>query len=170
MWNYKTLLHFIDLASEWVGKVVSFVIILLIVVVIWDVVLRYVYYSRPMWGLGAYGNLVVVYVIFGTAYTLLIRGHVNMDILSRRLSLRVRAIIDLITSSLFFLFCGVLLWFAVPEAVEMAPKLQLSLKLFSPAGWPIRVLAPFAFLLFLLQGLAKFIRDLIIATTGKEAA
>jgi len=59
---------------------------------------------------------------------------------------------------------------AVEVAVEEAQHLPPSPKIFLPANWPVTLLAPVGIFLFLLQGSAKFIRDLIIAITGKEAA
>ena len=168
MRSLQNFLHIIDAASQWAGKLASFVILIIIVSIIWDVVLRYVFNTNAMWGFGSYGKLLLFYVVFGAAYALLKRSHVNVDIVYQRLPPRVRAIVDMFTASLFFLFCVVLLWLAIPQAVEQAMHLRLSPRLISPAGWPIAILVPIGLIVFLFQGLAKFIRDAMIAVTGKE--
>ena len=170
MQKLKTCLHYIDLTSEWAGKIVSFLIIFIIIAVIWDVLLRYVFLAYPMWGIRSYGNLLLVYVIYGGAYTLLIRGHVNADILYRRFSLRTKAIADLVTSILLFTLLITLIYHAIPSVFEYIERfpIHVSLKLLHPARWPDRLLVPLGFFLFFFQGLAKFIRDFITAVTGRE--
>ncbi len=166
MQNLRFLLRIIDGISEWTGKVTSFTITLLIVAIVWDVVLRYVFNSRPLWGIGAYGKLSAAFIILGAAYTLLAKAHINVDILYRRFPIRIRAITDLVTSALLFLFCLALLW----QAVERSLGISFSFGLFLPPYWPMGLIASIGVTLFLLQGLAKFVRDLIIAITGKEIA
>ena len=104
----------------------------------------------------------------GAAYAFLTRAHVNVDILYRRFSPRTKSIVDLFTSVLFFVFCIVLLWITVETADEQVLKLHFSLRLLSPPSWPVRLLIPIGVFLLLLQGLAKFARNLITALTGKE--
>ncbi len=162
------LLRIIDAISEWVGKITSFIIILMIVVVIWNVVMRYVFNSIAAWQhISVCSRLLPVYVILGGAYTLLTKAHINVDIFYRRFPLRMRGIIDLVTSILFFLFCIALLWRAVEGSMDL-PLWQI---LFSPSlSWLVILAVPIGVSLLLLQGLVKFIRDLIIAITGKELA
>ena len=109
-----------------------------------------------------------IYVALGGAYTLLHRAHVNTDVIYGRLSLRTKSIVDLITAVLFFIFVVMILWFAVPEAMLSAGHLRLSFALFSPLNWPDLLLVTIGILLLSLQGLAKFIRDLMTAITGKN--
>jgi len=161
-------LHGIDVISEWAGKFASFAILIMIMTIIWDVVLRYVFNAGAMWGYGSYGKLLLFYIVFGAAYALLTRAHVNVDIVYHRFPLRVRAVTDMITASLTFLFCIILLLHTLPPAYEQALRLKLSPRIFSPAGWPLAMLVPIGLLFFLLQGLSKFIRDLVTALTGKE--
>ena len=136
-------------------------------------VLRKVFHT----GLAAFGwnvlatnsKLFLVYIILGAAYTLRTNAFINVDIFHRRFSPRVRAFVDLATSTLFFLFGIALLWWAVIMAAWDLSMLHPSLRLFYPPSWPVRLIIPVGVFLLLLQGLAKFVRDLIIATTGKEA-
>ena len=95
-----TFLRFIDLTSEWVGKVVSFIILFMVGAIIWDVVLRYAFRARPVWGLEAYGKVFLVYITCGAAYALITRAFINVDILYRRFPLRTRGIIDQFTAVL----------------------------------------------------------------------
>lgn len=170
MQKLRVFLHIIDVTSEWTGKIVSFTIVLVIGAIIWWVVSRYVFHLNSMWNYVTVTKFFLIYATLGAAYVLRLQAHVNVDILHGRLPLRVRSIVDLATSILFFFFCITLLWMAVEVAVEEAQHLPPSPKIFLPANWPVTLLAPVGIFLLLLQGSAKFIRDLIIAITGKEAA
>ncbi len=167
---FKGALRLIDRTSELVGKAASFLILFLIFAVVWDVAGRYYLTSSQMWQQTTYGKLLLVYTVFGGAYALANRQHINVDILYGRFSPRVRATLDVATSVLFFVFCFTLLWFAYPPAAKSAARLRLSWGLLSPMNWPTRVMVPVGLVLFMLQGLAKFTRDLFLAVTGKELA
>ena len=162
------LLRIIDAISEWVGKITSFIIILMIGVVMWNVVMRYVFNSAAAWQhISVCARLLPAYVVLGGAYTLLTRAHINVDIFYRRFPLRMRGIVDLVTSILFFLFCIALLW----KAVGTSANLPLWQTPFPPSSsWLFILAVPIGVSLLLLQGLAKFIRDLVIAITGRELA
>ncbi len=170
MRKLSACLRVIDAASEWTGKVVSFAVALIIVTMIW-LVLERLFSAMPVeWTYITVSKLFFVYVIFGAAYVLRIRAHVNVDIIHGRLPLRVRGIVDAVTFIAVFLFCLALLWMAVETAATDAQRLPLSLRSFLPPYWPVSLVAPIGIFLFFLQGLAKFIRDLVIAITGKEIA
>ena len=170
MRKLSTFLHIIDATSEWTGKIVSFAIVLIIGTMLWLMLARYAFQISTNWSYATATKILFIYVIFGAAYVLRIRAHINVDILHKHLSLRVRSIVDLVTFTFFFLFCVALLWEAVDMVARDALRLHLSLRSFWPPNWPVTLVAPIGVFLFLLQGLAKFIRDLIIAITGEEVA
>ena len=168
MQKLKTLVHIIDAVSEWTGKVSSFAIVLIIGIMLWLVITRYVLHISTDWSYTTATKLLLIYVIFGAAYALRSRVHVNVDILYGRLTLRARSIVDLITFTAIFIFCLALLWVSIVAAAWDISWVRLSLRSFLLPYWPITIVAPAGLLLFLLQGLSKFIRDLITAITGKE--
>ena len=170
MQKLSACLRVIDATSEWTGKVVSFAVALIIATMIWLVLDRLFSAIPTDWTYFAVSKLIYVYIIFGAAYVLRVRAHVNVDIIHRHLPLRVRGIVDAVTFIAVFLFCLALLWMAVETAATDAQRLPLSLRSFLPPYWPVSLVAPIGILLFFLQGLAKFIRDIAIAITGREIA
>ena len=158
----------IDSISEWTGKIVSFLVIVIIGVTIWEVILRYVFNAPTIWAFDAAYLIFGAYGVLGGAYTLNLKGHVNVDILYGRFPLRVRAVFDLATSIFFFLFCGLLLWKGGEMAWSSLKIMERGSSAWNPPVYPIKLTIPIGAFLLLLQGIAKFIRDLIIATTGKE--
>ena len=165
-----TFLRVIDATSEWTGKIVSFGIIIIIGSIIYSIVLRSVFTQGTAWGLMTSNRIFFVYIMFGAAYVYQLKAHVNMDILYQRFSPRARSIADLVTFISFLIFTVVMLYTAVGEAAEYAPRVHFSLRIFWPPYWPNPLLAPVGISLLLLQGISKFIRDFYTAVTGRELA
>ena len=163
------VLHFVDTINERFGKIISFLAVGMMGVIVVEVVLRYGFNSPTLWALEAATFLYGSYCILGGAYVLLHRAHVNMDILYARLSPRKRAILDLFTSLLFFLFIGVMLWHGSMFAWKSVQGLERTWSLWRPPIWPVKLMLPLAALLILLQGIVKFVRDIETAVTGREA-
>lgn len=166
METIKAILQIIDSISEWTGKFVSFFIVIIISVTIWEVILRYVFGAPTVWAFDAAYLIFGAYGVLGGAYTLYFKGHVNVDILYGRLPLRARAIVDLVTSIFFFLFCGLLLWKGGEMAWDSLKIMERGSSAWSPPVYPIKLTIPVGAFLLLLQGTAKFIRDLLVVVKG----
>ena len=143
--------------------------ILIIGTIVWATLVRYLFNQGTDWNFGAASRIFFVYILLGAAYVLLVKSHVSVDILYKRFSPRTRSIVDLITFIAFIVFVVAMLWEAVVKATIQVQLLHPSPRLLLPPYWPVLLVAPVGIFLFLLQGLAKFIRDIIIAITGKEA-
>jgi len=158
----------VDTANEWVGRVVSLVFIPLTLLVMIEVVSRY-FFNRPTtWSWDVNIQLSAVLIVMGGGYTLLYKGHVIVDIIVGRFPPRARAIVDMVTSLLFFLGIGVLLWLAIGEAkISIATGERFTSLLEPPLG-PIRTAVAIGVFLLLIQGIAKFIRDFLIATKARR--
>ena len=164
----KRFLQAIDRINEQTGKVVSYLILFLVGVILYEILVRYLFNSPTIWAHETSQMIYGAYVILLGGYVLQRGGHVNVDILYHRFKPRTRAIIDLFTWLLFFYFCGLLLWKGGEMAWDSFKVLETEPKAFAPPVYPIKMMIPLGALLILLQGLAKFIRDLTLAITGKE--
>jgi TRAP-type mannitol/chloroaromatic compound transport system permease small subunit len=164
MQKLKSVLRIVDNISEWSGKIISIIIIISIVFTVYYITMRYLNLRSPWSQTLTVGKVALAYVVLGAAYILRNKSHINVDVLYNRFSLRVRGIIDVLTSSLFFLFALALLWKAIEETFEI----RFSTRLLLPPYWPVSLIVVVGVSLLLLQGLAKFIRDLVIAITGKD--
>jgi TRAP-type mannitol/chloroaromatic compound transport system permease small subunit len=164
----KGFLKAIDRINEQTGKAVSSLVIVLVAVVLYEIFVRYLFNSPTIWAHETSQMIYGAYVILLGGYVLQRGGHVNVDILYHRFTPRTRAVIDLFTWLLFFYFCGLLLvkgWEMAWDSFQVRETEPTS---FAPPVYPIKMTIPLGALLILLQGLAKFIRDLNLAITGKE--
>jgi len=163
-------LRFIDNISDWSGKITSFLMTVIIGLMIYNVVRRYVF-NAPFNYLAITKNYFLIFVALGAAYTLHSRSFINVDIFQRRLSPRTRAIVDLFTSILFFLFSlALFITTARAAAAGLPGNIPFSMRLIRGPTWMVNLLVNAGITLLLLQGLAKFIRDLMTAVTGREMA
>ena len=158
----------IDRINEQTGKAVSYLVIILAAVVLYEIFVRYLFNSPTIWAHEISQMIYGAYVILLGGYVLQRKGHVNVDILYNRFTPRTRAIIDLFTWLLFFYFCGLLLVKGWEMAWDSFLVRETEPTSFAPPVYPIKMMIPLGALLILLQGLAKFIRDLSVAITGRE--
>jgi len=163
----KRGLQIIDGASKCFGEVSSYMLLGLLVLVFMNVLLRYVFNAPSKWIPELSQFVFAAAFMLGGAVTLLKRGHVSVDVFIERLAPRKQAILNLVSSSLFWLFCGVLLYQAVTAAYLSVSNWQTSATFWDPPIWPLKIVVVLAVLLVLLQGGAKFIRDWYVAT-GKR--
>ena len=158
------MLTIVDKINEWVGRLTSFLIIPLIAVMVWGVTLRYVFDSPLVWSDEMSQFIFGGYIMLGGGYALLKEAHVNVPILHSRLRPRARAALDLITSVLFYGFCGVMLWKGIDMAWPSLKGLEHSFSVWGPPVYPVKLTIPIGAFLLLLQGMAKFARDFMVMT------
>ncbi len=170
MRKVERFLGLIDNLNEWVGRIIAPLSFALIAVIVLEIVLRYFFNKPTIWAHEIAAIIYGAYWVLGGGYALRHHAHVSMDLIYRRFSLRGRAILDLVSSSLFFIFCGLLLW----EGWEMASRAILlretSETYFAAPMYPLKITIPVGAFLLLFQGSVHFIRNLTIAITGREAA
>ena len=158
----------IDAISYWSGYISMFLIVIFAAFMFIEVIFRYGFNSPTIWATEATGLAFGVYMLLCAGYVLLVRGHVTMDAIYNLLSLRKRAILDVLTASLFFLFVGILLWKGIPGAIRAVVLGEHSQSIWGAPEWPVKVAIPLGAFLILLQGIAKLIRDFHLAVTGKK--
>jgi TRAP-type mannitol/chloroaromatic compound transport system permease small subunit len=164
----KQFATWINFINNWVGKIVSFLVFPMIGVLCWEVFLRYVFNRPTIWAHEISALLYAVFFLLGGAYTLRWKAHINVDILYNRFSKRNRAIIDLFTWSLFYLFCIVMLIDGSTSAWTSMIRMERASTVWEPYIWPVKLCIPLSALLILLQGISKTLSDFFIALTGRD--
>lgn len=158
-----TVLDFVDAINDWVGRVLWFSIIIITFLVLSEVVRRYFFNAPTVWGNELTQLVFAVYVVLAGGHVLRWGGHVNVDILYNHLSARARAIVDILTFVIFFLFCGMMLIYGGSLAWESLAIWERSNSAWGPPLYPVKMMIPLGALLLLLQGTAKLIRDILTA-------
>jgi len=154
--------------NDWMGKIVSFLVYPVMLVLVCEVVMRYAFNRPTIWAHETSCMLYGAHFVLGGAYALRHDAFVNVEVFYMRFSKRTQAIIDLITWTMFYAFVGVLLWKSLPWALKSLSVFEFSDSTWGPAVWPVKWTIPFAAFFMLLQGMTKTIKDAFLALTGRE--
>jgi len=102
----KKYIQFVDSMNERIGKFIAWLTLLLVLVVCFDVVTRYVIKFSSVGVQELEWHLFAIIFLMGGAYTLKHEKHVRVDIIYSRLSKKKQAVINLIGVGLFLIpFC-----------------------------------------------------------------
>ena len=167
MAGLRYFLQTIDFVNEWIGKMSCFFLPAMMVAIVCEVIARYIFNSATTWSFETSQFLFCGMVALGGGYTLLYGGHVNVEIVYERFGKRTRAVIDLITALLFFFFIILFLRESGVMALESVRIREHSESSWGPALCPLKVVIFIGVFLMILQGIAKFIRDLKTALAGE---
>lgn len=153
----------VTVANAAIGRFASYFILVLFLLLLGDVVMRYVQQSPISWSAQLSKLIFGVYAIIGGGYVLARREHVNVDLYYGSLSRRRQAAVDIATSFLFFLFLGVLLSESWSMAADSIARWEVSYETtWRPPIWPSKALIVVATALLLLQGIVKLAADVMI--------
>jgi TRAP-type mannitol/chloroaromatic compound transport system permease small subunit len=138
-------------------------------VVVYEVISRRVFNAPHIWATEVTNYLYGPHFMLVAAYTLLYKSHVSIDIIYGRYSPRTRGILDIITYLVFFFpFCLIVFYqgivfaqtsWSIGETSESAALRIVPL---------IKTVIPITFGLLLIQGVANFIRSIVLVARGKE--
>jgi TRAP-type mannitol/chloroaromatic compound transport system permease small subunit len=156
-------LKLINRINEKIGKAVSFLIVAMGAVILYEIIARYIFNRPTIWVHETAQMIFGAYAILLGAYALQRGAHVNVDLLYGRFNPRTRAFIDLFTWVLFYLFCGLILvkgWEMAWDSFRLGETDSTS---FAPPLYPIKMMIPLGALLILFQGLTKTVKDIVLA-------
>ncbi len=155
------LSQLIDSITEFVGKSIIWVVLVVTLISCGNAIMRYTinYSSNAFLEIQWY--LFAVIFLFGAGYTLKKNEHVRIDLIAGKFSKRGQAMIDI-----FGIIC-----FLMPMAIAIMwmswPIFLLALKtneMSSNAGglilWPARLMVPLGFFLLVMQGFSELIKKI----------
>lgn len=165
----NSLLDLIDKLNDRVGSLASFVVPLLGFLILFEVIMRYAFNRPTIWVHDTSQFLFGAAYMLGAGYTLLLRGHVNMDMLYVRFSKKGKALADAATGVLVLAFLSVLVWQSGLMAWESVIfDEHLTQSVFEPPLYPIKIVFFLGCILFLLQALAHWVRDVSVLFAKPE--
>ncbi len=162
------VLSVIDAISIWAGKTISWLILFVVIFVIYEIIMRHIFRIPTLWVSESMVFGSGLTYVLGAAWALKDNRHVKIDMVYGRLSPRQRAVMDSITFIFFALYLGIFLWATVNYAWRSVLVRETSGSAWDPPVYPIKVALAVGVFLLLLEGTAKFIRDLHFAITGKK--
>ncbi|HCX21217.1 MAG: C4-dicarboxylate ABC transporter permease [Flammeovirgaceae bacterium] len=164
-----TMIKFIDHINGRIGQLVSWLTILLVMVIIGDVLMRYLFSITSAASFELEWHLFATIFLLGAGWTLQQDRHVRVDVFYNSFSARSKAWINLGgTIVLLFPLCIV----GITEGTQFAVNaFRLGEVSPDPGGLPFRFIIkstiPVGFLLLLLQGISEALKSIVKIKGGE---
>jgi TRAP-type mannitol/chloroaromatic compound transport system permease small subunit len=168
MGKLRKAVQFMDSLSAVAAKCAKWFIPIFVAVTIFDVALRYFFQSPTLWARELVALLFGPMWMLSGAYLLTTDYQVRMDLVYYRFSARKKAIVDLMTFTLFFFYFGIIVFYGWQDWWSGFINNEHSRSVWRPVLWPFKLAIPVGVSLLLIAGFAKYIRDLYVAITGRD--
>jgi len=165
----KEILKTIDWLSTMSGSIGKWFALLLVLVGAYDTILRHFFNAPTIWSYETLCMAGGALYLLGASYVYLHDSHTRVDVIYNLLSPRKQALVNAICSILFFFpLMSIILRLSVRWAIRAWRINEVMFQSFwyPPAG-PYRTIFAVGIFLLLLQGIARFIRDLYFVVRGE---
>jgi TRAP-type mannitol/chloroaromatic compound transport system permease small subunit len=153
----------IDRVTAFIGRSVSWLILVAVLVSAGNAVMRKAFSSSSNAWLELQWYLFSAVFLLAAAYTLQRNEHIRIDIVTANLSKRVRDWIDLFGHVFMLMpFVGLMIYESIPY---LQASIRLNERSFNAGGlvlWPAKALILAGFLLLFLQGISEIIKRIAI--------
>jgi len=176
----KTAMTAVDKTNIWVGKMLVVVNAIAIIVITFEVVMRYTFHMPTNWGHETMTLMYAVLYVMAGGFAHYYRAHVRVDVFYALQSDRGKAIMDCSTAGLFFIFITTLTWtcwdfYWSSQTMASGGTLfgitvpgENSFTDWGPPLYPVKFMLFLGSFLLMLQGIVWFIRDMHMAVTGRK--
>jgi TRAP-type mannitol/chloroaromatic compound transport system permease small subunit len=163
----RTCVRWIEAVNRFVGEFSMYIVLVMTAILVFESLSRAFFNKPHIWVVEIIEFLMAAYYLLGGGYSMIMKGHVRMDLFYGRWSAKGKAVVDLVTAP-FLIFYVVFLLIGGISGLEYA--LHYGQKNYTPWGpplAPIKFVMVIGILLMLLQAIATFFRDLAKAR-GEE--
>jgi len=152
--------RYVETTNIAVGKFSQYLVFGMMGVLLYESVSRTLFNQPHIWVVEIAQFTMAAYYMLGGGYSMILEGHVRMDLLYGRWSPRTRAVMDTITGIVLLFYLTILLYGAI-SSVEYALRYnQVNYSSWGPPLAPIKIIMAIGILLMLLQSLAIFLKDI----------
>lgn len=164
----KLFIRYIDATNTVVGKFSQYLVFAMMGVLLYESISRTIFNQPHIWVVEVAQFTMAAYYLLGGGYSMILEGHVRMDLLYGRWTGRTRAAMDAITAIVLLFYLVILLYGAI-SSVEYALKYgQVNYTSWAPPLAPIKIIMTIGIFLMLLQTIAIFLKDLVTAIGGEK--
>ena len=157
----------VDAINKVVGTFSMYLVFMMIAILLYEPIARNLFGKSSIWAVEMAQFTMAAYYLLGGGFSMMLKGHVRMDLLYGRWSEKKKATYDVFTD-LFLIFYLVFLLYGAYSSIEYAVMYgQRNRSAWAPYMAPIKIIMGTGVLLMLLQAIATFFKDLAKAR-GKE--
>ncbi len=166
----KAYIRSIDALTEQIGRGVSWLVLALVLVVVYDVFTRYVLSASSVAVQELEWHVFSLLFLLAGAYALKHHKHVRVDVFYLRLSRKQKAMVNIAGGLLFLVPFTVIV--AVSSWNFVSTSFLIGESSPDPGGLPYRYILkaaiPVGFVLFLLQGIAEIFRSILVLSGHED--
>ena len=167
-WMASTITN-IDKSSKWIGNVVCWITIPLMLAMVYEVLARKLFLAPTMWAYDMSRFFYGALFMLGAGYALSKGVHIRADFLYRNFKVKTQGLIDFWLYLLFY-FPGLLFFFYmttgfVIESIQRGEKGMDTA--WMPYMWPIKACLWFGILFLLIQGISELFKSYYAAKKGR---
>ncbi len=157
----------VDAVNKVVGKFSMYLVFAMMGILLFESISRTLFDTPHIWVVELAQFTMAAYYLLGGGYSMLLKGHVRMDLLYGRWSVKRQGLADSITTP-FLIFYLVFLLIGAYSSIEYAVIYgQKNRSVWAPYMAPIKIIMGTGVLLMLLQAIATWFRDLAKARGEK---
>ena len=154
----------LDKLIDWMGNVLVVILLLMILNVFYDVIMRYAFHDSSIAMQEMEWHLFSIVILFGVSYSLKEDAHVRVDFIYDKLSVKTRAMINIIGTILFLIpFALLIIYGSYPFVMDSYTTNETSS---DPGGlkhlWMIKAAIPISMGVLLLEAFHYIIKNINI--------
>ncbi len=166
----ETVEKFISKTIDISGKVIAFLLLLMVLNVSYDVMMRYLFHNSSVGMQEMEWHLFAVVFLFGIGIALKDEGHVRVDFLYDRFSPRKKALVNIV-GTLFFLIPFALL--ILTGSLEFVKDAYITQEISEDPGglpfrWLIKGMIPFSFAFLFFSAVGYILQNIRIYREAAE--
>ena len=163
----KAFVRYIDAANKAVGKFAMYLVFAMMGILLFESLSRTILDRPHNWVVEMAQFFMAAYYLLGGGYSMILDGHVRMDLLYGRWGRRRQAIADVFTGLLLIFYMIFLLTGGISASKYALKYGQVNYTPWGPPLSPIKIVMTIGIFLMLLQVIATFFKDLAVAR-GKD--
>lgn len=162
--------QFFQGVSRLLGRILAVVFLLMTFNVFYDVIMRYFFHNSSVGMQEMEWHLFSIVILFGVSVSLLEEGHVRVDFIYDRYSVRTKAVINIIGTVFFLMPLAALVFFTSFDFVIDSYKIKEISE--NPGGLPYRYLIkgmiPLAFAMLIFCALGYTVKNINLFRRGSQ--
>ena len=150
----QKFVSFIAALNTVLGKIASYCLIVIMIILSYEVIARYFLNSPTIWAHELSGFFFAFYLAMTGPWVLLRKEHVAVDIIYTKYSEQKRNAADIFSNLIAIFFFVMVFYLGMKNALYSLSINQTSYTVWGPPLWPVKFLIPLSAAFFILQGLA----------------
>ena len=167
-WMASSIVN-IDKFSKWVGNVVCWILMPLILAMTYEVFARKLFHSPTIWAYDISRFLYGALFMLGAGYALSKGVHIRADFLYRNFKVKTQGLIDFVLYILFY-FPGLLVFLYMTNTFVYESIIRAERGMdtaWMPYMWPIKACLWFGIVFLIIQGISEVLKCYYAATKGR---